>query len=1048
MNRKGEARRPGPVREDWRFYAGFLWRSLLILSVLSALTLGGILLLDHQRFISQRETALDDEVQRLDAIAMLLAGDLEWVVGRSRALAGSEILRAYFDRPSALTRARLAQEMVGLASHVGLYEAIRLLGRDGSPLVHVEYAQGEARLHVPDEGEPPPQTMPGEEIAGRLRPGELYVSPMLPAWEDRAARVLVAVPVLDSAGAAQATLILHYPAEILLGRLRLALRRPTRVMVVNEDGSALVLAGSSGSSAVINFASRYPDAWPLLEMLRAGAVATEAGMIAFSTMSVSGQPYREHLIGPPEGPTLQQWKLVNWLSPDVYRYEPMRTVDAGPEFAVLLAMLLAGVSLSLGWMRTSNVIQARNLAVSEERLNLALEGASEGHWDYDIGRDRLFISERCREILGCEARTVTITEVAERVHPDDRASAQAHFDGSLHGADRRFVGRFRLRHRDGRWIWVDCRGRSLFDSRDKAVRQTGTLTDVSTEMAAEEKLRQAAAVFDSTTEAIIIMDRSGQITAVNRAFVEITGFSVEEAVGRTRELLASGHEDELVYAEIDRSLAASGFWRGEMRARRKSGEIFPILINVSVVRSPAGRVQHFVALLSDISTLKSSQEQLDRLAHHDALTGLANRLLFSATLEQALHRAQRHCQYVGLLFLDLDRFKLINDTLGHASGDQLLQVMAARLKAGVRNEDTVARLGGDEFTIILEELEEPGDAAAPAEKLLELIQQPVVLGGTEITPSTSIGISIYPAHAITAEELMKAADAAMYRAKQLGRGTYQFFTEDLTAQAMRRMALEEALRRALHQGEFVVLYQPQVSMEDCRLTGVEALLRWQHPKQGLLAPAEFLSVAEESGLIEPVGEWLLEQVCRQALEWRRLGLQPLRVAVNLSPRQLTSTRYLRRIAQVVQQMELAPGELQLDLEVSENALESVDGSLGTLLELKGYGVGLAIDDFGTGRSSLSSLKRLPIDLIKIDRSFVHDLPRDSHSQAIARAIIALARSLQLKVLAEGVETEAQLAFLRAEHCEEAQGFLFSGPVDAEQITDLLRAGRSLAPVRS
>ncbi len=451
--------------------------------------------------------------------------------------------------------------------------------------------------------------------------------------------------------------------------------------------------------------------------------------------------------------------------------------------------------------------------------------------------------------------------------------------------------------------------------------------------------------------------------------------------------------------------------------------------------------QNFHAMASklnaQVSELEDRKLHLDHLAHHDQLTGLPNRLLFLDRLKQGMHKAARNRERLALLFIDLDRFKHINDSLGHLVGDEVLKAVAERLLEHVRKEDTISRLGGDEFTVVLEELHTPNDATAIAQKMIALFKEPFVVGGNEFYLSCSIGISIYPDNGMEAEDLLRNADAAMYRAKEQGRNTFQFYTEDMTARALQHVLMETSLRRAIEQQEFRLHYQPLVDLETSRIVGLEALVRWNHGELGAIAPAEFIPLAEETGLIVPLGEWILATACRQVAAWFAAGLNPGRVAVNLSGTQLRQAELIEMVTRTLRTTGCRPQ--WLELEVSEGfVMKESERALALLTQLRALGIELAIDDFGTGYSSLSDLKRLPISKLKIDQSFVRDLPQDADDAAIARAVIALARSMKLKVTAEGVETAEQRAFLRQEGCDEAQGYFYARPLPAEEIGTLLQ----------
>ena len=557
--------------------------------------------------------------------------------------------------------------------------------------------------------------------------------------------------------------------------------------------------------------------------------------------------------------------------------------------------------------------------------------------------------------------------------------------------------------------------------------------DITERQQMQEELQQAATVFESTAEGVMITDLEQRITAVNRAFTEITGYAETEALGQKPSLLASGQHDQAFYNAMWHCLASNGHWQGEIWNRRKNGELYPEWLTISAVRNANNQITHFVGVFADISSLKHAQARLDHQAHHDPLTGLPNRLLFENRLRSALDGSRAEDKAGAVLFLDLDRFKQINDSLGHPVGDQLLRAIAARLKLQLRDIDTVARLGGDEFIILLPGLQQAADAEQVAQKLLDCFSAPFDIDHHEFFVSASIGISLYPKDGADVATLVKNADAAMYQSKAKGRNRSEFYTRSLTFQVNERMAMEQELRRALERDELRLFYQPKYCLRSQRLVGAEALVRWPHPVFGDIPPDRFIPVAEESGLIVPLGDWVLQEACRQLQCWQdsNQGFGPL--SVNLAGAQLHQPSLVSRIGELLQQHGLAAELLQM--EITENFIMNQAGdALDILHRLKELGVQLAIDDFGTGYSSLSYLKRLPLDVLKIDQSFVRGLPDDPHDLAITRAIIALGHSMQLTVIAEGVETKAQELCLAAEGCLQIQGYVISRPLSAEAFT--------------
>lgn len=598
-----------------------------------------------------------------------------------------------------------------------------------------------------------------------------------------------------------------------------------------------------------------------------------------------------------------------------------------------------------------------------------------------------------------------------------------------------------FRHRDGRILLGEVSEKPIFE-KGEVVGIVGVARDVTERIQAESRLRQAAAVFENTREAIIISDAQRRISAVNRAFSDITGYAEEEIVGQGADFLAASVDDIFFREQMWQAVELTDRWAGELWCRRRSGEVFPAWASVSTIRDDTGNIINYVNVLSDLSHQKESEEKLDLLAHYDPLTHLPNRLLFTSRLEHAIRHAERRGSEVALLFIDLDHFKKVNDTLGHPAGDRLLQEVGERLTSELRKEDTIARLGGDEFVIIVDDLQDISDISDIARKTLESLSKPYRVNGNQAVISASIGISIFPRDGRSVTRLVQKADMAMYRAKEVGRANFQFCTAELTARAAERLTMENAMRRALIEGEFVLYYQPQVSLSTGRVVGVEALLRWHHPERGLVPPAEFIPLGEEAGLIGSIGAWALKEACAQVKGWESAGIPPLRLAVNISACQLARDEPLvSKVASALEQTGFAPHRLELEL--TESAIMRHPGDAARIIDdLKSLGLSIAIDDFGKGYSSMSYLKRFTIDKLKTDRGFIQDLPRDESDRAITGAIVALGHSLHMTVLAEGVETREQEEFLREQGCDEMQGFLFSPPLPERECMRFLSARRT------
>ena len=563
----------------------------------------------------------------------------------------------------------------------------------------------------------------------------------------------------------------------------------------------------------------------------------------------------------------------------------------------------------------------------------------------------------------------------------------------------------------------------------------------------ERQLRLAAHVFEHSGEAIMITDRNNLIVEVNPAFTRLTGYSLEEVRGKDPKLLSSSRTREDEYRAMWNGIHERGFWQGEIWDRNKDGGVYPKLATISVVRSPQGDIDFHIASYADISEQKAVEERIRHMAHHDPLTGLPNRLHLQITLEQAIASARRNKGEVVLMFIDLDRFKIINDTLGHNIGDGLLVEVGRRLRACVRESDLVARLGGDEFVVALTDDGSVKAAAHVAEKILAEVSQPYLVEEHPLRTTPSIGISLFPQDGNSIDELMKCADTAMYHAKAAGRGQFHYYTENMNRGTRERLSLENSLHQALEREEFTVFYQPQADLASKQLVGAEALIGWMHPERGLLPPDEFISVAEETGLILPIGEWVLRQVCNQIRRWREAELPPFTVAVNLSARQFRQNHLAERIQSILEETGVDPAAI--DLEITEGTtMERAEVSVTVLQALHDLGLGITIDNFGTGYSSLSYLKRFPVDKLKIDRSFVRDIPDDPNDVAITRAVIQMAASLGLKVVAEGVETDDQLNSLRDWGCDILQGYWYGRPMEAEAFAAFARqTGSEHSPAR-
>lgn len=703
------------------------------------------------------------------------------------------------------------------------------------------------------------------------------------------------------------------------------------------------------------------------------------------------------------------------------------------------------LGILLGVLFYQSQISAERRRKAEESLRLSLDQLNEaqriamvGNWTLDLRSNHLEWSDEVYRIFEIDPAEFGATYEAflATVHPDDRERVDR-----THAESKANHTPYEVKHRllfpDGRVKYVEELAEAEFAEDGTPLLYRGTVQDITVETLAEESLYLFANAFQYSGEAMLISDRENRIVAVNPAFTRETGFAIQDLYGKNPSVLASGHTPRDTYQAMWAMLQETGYWQGELWDRRSSGEIYPKWTRISVIRNEQGDITHYIANFTDLSERKAAEERIHRLAHHDPLTNLFNRFSLESQLEQALRTARRERQQLAVMFIDMDRFKDINDTLGHPVGDALLVKVSARLMEVVRESDIVARLGGDEFVVVLTGMDAAMAVTTIAGKIIHALEQPYHAVGHTLNSSASIGISLFPGDGDNVETLMKNADTALYHAKGQGRNNYQFFTSAMTAAANERMELERDLRAALAERQFVLHYQPQIESRSGKVRSVEALIRWQHPSHGFITPLKFIPIAEDTGLIEQIGEWVLDEACRQQAIWRDEGFTTLRMAVNLSAQQLRSPVLVDRVREIMAKHETRPSDLEL--EVTESAtMDDPERAVGQLIALRELGLELAIDDFGTGYSSLAYLKMLPIQRLKLDRTFVNDIETDENDAAISAATISLAHTLGLEVVAEGIETTGQRRFLAEQHdCDYLQGYLFSRPLPANEATQYL-----------
>ncbi|NWC08638.1 EAL domain-containing protein [Pseudomonas agarici] len=698
---------------------------------------------------------------------------------------------------------------------------------------------------------------------------------------------------------------------------------------------------------------------------------------------------------------------------------------------------------------TDQIEASESLRDSEQRYRMLAESISDVIFSTDSELRLNYVSPSVQAVLGYEVDWVLqngwhstianplqltgIYQLMERVSkaldkPDQLAELRSQVQTQL------FL--FDCLRADGRKIPVELRQVLIWDEQGAFEGILGVGRDISQQRSAEKDLRMAATVFEHSTSAILITDPAGYIVQANEAFSRVSGYAVSDVLDQLPNMLTVDDQQQAHLRYVLKQLQQHNTWEGEVWLKRRNGEHYPAWVGITAVVDDEGDLASYVCFFSDISERKASEQRIHRLAYYDALTHLPNRTLFQDRLHTALQQAERQKSWVVLMFLDLDRFKPINDSLGHAAGDRMLKEMASRLLACVTEDDTVARMGGDEFTLLLQPRTTRemalNRAINVAEQILSSLVTPFVLEGREFFVTASIGIALSPQDGFELSQLMKNADTAMYYAKERGKNNFQFYQADMNASALERLELESDLRHALEQNEFVLYYQPQFSGDGKRLTGAEALLRWRHPRRGLVPPGDFIPVLEELGLVVDVGDWVLSEACRQLKTWHQNKVRVPKVSVNISARQFSDGQLGTRIATILRDTGLSPACLELELTESI-LMREVSEAMLILAGLKNLGLSIAVDDFGTGYSSLNYLKQFPIDVLKIDRTFVDGLPSGEQDAQIARAIIAMAHSLNLAVIAEGVETHEQLDFLREHGCDEVQGYLFGRPMAANRF---------------
>lgn len=1024
------------------FYLRLLVSFLIIFLIIGVSLSVALTLVHYHQFQQHIESQQHKEQLRLELGRKIVQRNLRQRLIDLQMLAESEISKRYLDNPNHQNAAELATAFSVLAKQTGMYDQIRFIDQHGREQLRINYSDG--FVH----------SVPAHQLQDKsdryyfldsviLPPGHIYISALDLNIEKGKleipykAMLRIATPLyINGAKDASGILILNHRADhILFAYEDVMLESWGTAKMLNQAGAWIYSIRDNQKWRALrhekdSFATLYPAAWKSMVLKDTGHTRTHDGLFLFTrihltqngTLPISKIKSREAF-----------WYLTSHINPNTLTFSIMQTIAGHQKEAVALVIFTGMLSALLAWLRTTLADKSRALRESQALHRNLFDNMADGYALHEAMVDKngkvfdfryLDVNPAFERILGVK-RTNTVGSTILNLFPDTES------------------------------YWIDSFARVATTGKAERLEQFSALyyryfevtaaspsyglvavlfTDVSDRKRAEEKQRQVSAVFDNTLEAIMVTDRKQNIIAVNQAYTKITGYSQEDVIGKTPRLHQSGYHEGAFYKRLWRSLAETGQWQGEIWNKRKDGEVYPAWENISTVRDETGKVSNYVSIFSDISAIKDAERRLSELAFSDTLTGLNNRLAFSNTLEQALQRANRRKRKIALLFLDLDRFKLINDTLGHDAGDMLLKKIAQRLKLCVRAEDTVARIGGDEFIVLVEGIVHSEDASLLAKKIISSVSEPVRLNTQEIVTSASVGVCIYPDDANTIQKLFKAADTAMYRAKAHGRNTFEFYTNDMTVNAMQRLTTENQLRLALRNQELRLHYQPQMDVSTGELCGVEALLRWHHPTLGLLLPDKFIDVAEESRLINEIGEWVIHQTFFQTRLWRDAGLPQPRIAINLSPQQIVYDNIIHNINQALDEHDLTAEEIKIELEITERVLHATEKITETLHALRSMGFTIAIDDFGTGYSSLSLLKHLPIDTVKIDRTFLSSIPNDTDNTAITATIISMGHTLGMRVIAEGIETQEQLDFLKQHSCDEAQGFFFSHALPADEVS--------------
>ncbi len=1065
---------------------------LALLSI--GLVIGIYMILVHQDL----KGLMWEEQMKLGIKKELIMVEMEAVFGDLFHVREEHELRTFVESKDPGALSNLQQELLSYCSYKKIYDQIRYIDETGMEMARINYRPGASYITPKDRLQNKKNRYYFKETL-MMPNGGSYISPFDLNVENGKIEIPIkpvlrfCTPVYRKDGKKGGAVVLNYRGDVLFDRMKTAFADAKySTWLINDKGYWLYSKNPDMNWGFMyetrkesTFRHKFPNEWNMILKRKEGKFRTEHGLFAFKKIFPLAESIHRLRIN-----QAREDRSVNFFDPDQYYWIIMSHVSS-PELAqrntrllwisLSLSVLLAFAGAIMAWFFVRNkIVNQLSIAIMEDaaRLNDSLmvnSSVISGQLDFsDTLKEALKSAKRLsnakygalsvvkngaadtfltdgltdKKVSGIEAsmpksmllNSIGVDKKPYRLpdllkHPESCGFPKGHIPMTA------FLG-VPLIHQGellGSLYLTKEAGDPDFSEQDEKIvsKLADHMAAVIKKAVMYEELKLGASIFDNSIEGITITDTNGTIVKVNKAFSAITGYRCEDVVGKNPRLLKSNRHDSAFYKSMWDAILQNGKWEGEIWNRRKNGETYPEWLSISAIQNFNGETEHYVAVFHDISEVKKSHEKLEYQAHHDALTGLPNRQLFHDRLSMALSRAIRHDIKLAVLFLDLDNFKIVNDTLGHRTGDLLLQGVAERLSKICREEDTVARLGGDEFIILMSDLNDPVENAARlARRIIEDLNRPFQLSENEYATNVSIGVTFFPEDGDSAEDLIKFADMAMYKAKNEGKNQFALFTDEMNQNMLSRVSLESDLRQAIKRNEFELYYQPKVNIDTGFLSGAEALIRWNRNGTGLVPPDEFIPIAEETGAISEIGTWVLYRACEQTQAWRNSGYGDLSVAVNLSPKQILNDPIQSIVEEVLSATGLPPESLTL--EITENIMVfDVEKTIATMERISEIGVHWSMDDFGTGYSSIRYLQRLPLNEMKIDRSFVKDIPENEASSKIVLSTVALASSFGLKVVAEGVENDSHLKFLSACRCNEAQGYLFSKPLPPEAFEHYL-----------